>query len=201
MREKITFLRFQRPYHRSRFDSILLHLILLHLHLEVLRDLALLAFRALRVEHEADRALAAALAGPGPISRGRDGCERVMDLGMGGRFLVLVPVPLPVAVPVSISVPVSVPVPCQGGRLPVPVPVSSVVLRDLGGGGAVNGDGVGVFPLGLLLPVGEAGQFLRVGFLVQGDADREELFDGVVGADDGGAAVVGVEFEEVEEGF
>lgn len=39
------------------------------------------------------------------------------------------------------------------------------------------------------------------GFLVEGDADSDEGFEGVVEADEGDGAVVGVEVEEVEEGF
>lgn len=149
-----------------RFNSIL-HFILLHLNLEILRDFALLALRAFRVEHEPDRSLAAALAGLGSVCCGGDGLERVLVYFFIFR---------------------------RGGRL-------SAVVLGFGGGTAVEGGGVSVLFFFLLLPAGEAGELLRVGFLVQGDADREEFFDGVVGADDCCAAVVRVEFEEVEEGF
>ena len=39
------------------------------------------------------------------------------------------------------------------------------------------------------------------GFLVEGDADADEGFEGELLTDDGGGAVVGVEVDEVEEGF
>lgn len=42
---------------------------------------------------------------------------------------------------------------------------------------------------------------MRAGFLVEGDADVDEGFEGVVMAYEGGGAVVGVKIEEVEERF
>lgn len=39
------------------------------------------------------------------------------------------------------------------------------------------------------------------GFLVQGDAYADEFLKGKGGADEGGVAVVGVQIEEVEDGF
>lgn len=53
----------------------------------------------------------------------------------------------------------------------------------------------------VIVGVGEAREMLGLGFFVERDAGSQETVCWEVGADGCRAAVVGVEFEEVEEGF
>ncbi len=69
------------------------------------------------------------------------------------------------------------------------------LLGAVGCVGCAVGDGVGFWGNGV------AGYVVRAGFLVEGDADVDEGFEGVFLAYEGGGAVVGVKIEEVEERF
>ena len=77
-----------------------------------------------------------------------------------------------------------------GGVLPVARGGDGAV-RD---GGAVGHGFGGGF-------VGVAGVGVGGGFLVEGDADGDDLLERVLLTDEGGGTVVGVEVEEVEERF